>query len=674
MKRIIEKFNDYRYRKRLKKWAVVNIRFNVRRMKRFFGSEKFKNFVKSTPFVTGCLSALCIALISVSAVLFSRYACPYFDNDARIVRRLSMTEFDSSVPYLRSLSALGSSNRIQITLKTDTENYINPRGVGLDRGGVNLVLTFSDGSTAEFALNNSNYDNFESGMTDTFTVILPFGYTPFDITDYTIAVLPDIKNRYDDWHCRWARVYFLLGGEPVMLARESWESVAVFGGGENAVKSSALEIVHGSNNKYIRSNKIYSYYLSLAQKGAAEPVSGALKADTLDSLGLNGGKFLYLDIETVNIQVQNDILTYYTKGVDIPETDALDYDGRLFLDVTFFSSKPDGGYTESFLLDTLGTDDFELGTTSSFKLEMPEGMCVFDISSMTLRAENPHDAWAPHYVRAYIKPDYSEMLEIARLTDTMLVNSRSTPVFYKNLIDTGVELDLSAQFSISDAVRKKIESEKEFKFSDKIADMYFKLQSFYDRQNVFYEQAVSLYTQSVYNPPEPEPETPDDDTAAPDTDDGLPADRIEGEETPPEESPIQTPENKPQDSGQNADSSDNPVQTPPKDNTAADTPQENRPSDGSPANGSTENGEPADNSSENGNSSDGNPADGSPADGGSADANPGDNTPSNPPEAETPPDSGDLGGVWSPSTDTPAENKPNEPTHDVWNVQEGFVS
>lgn len=652
MKRIIEKFNDYRYRKRLKKWVAVNISFSARRIRRFFGSEKFKGFVKSTPFVTGCLSALCIALVSVSAVLFSRYACPYFDNDARIVRRLSMTEFDSSVPYLRALSALGSSNRIQITLKTDTENYINPRGVGLDRGGVNLVLTFSDGNTAEFALNNSNYDNFESGMTDTFTVILPFGYTPFDITDYTVAVLPDIKNRYDDWHCRWARVYFLLGNEPVMLARESWESVAVFGGGENAVKSSALEIVHGSNNKYIRSNKIYSYYLSLAQKGATELVGDTLKADALDSLGLNGGKFLYIDIETVNIQVQNDILTYYTKGVDIPETDALDYDGRLFLDVTFFSSKADGGYTESFLLDTLGTDDFELGTTSSFKLEMPEGMCVFDISSITLRAENPHDAWAPHFVRAYIKPDYSEMLEIARLTDTMLVNSRSTPVFYKNLIDTGVELDLSAQFCISEAVRKNIESEKEFKFSDKIADMYFELRSFYDRQNIFYEQAVSLYTQSVYNPTEPEPDTSDDDTAEPDTDDGLPADRIESEETPPEESPIQAPENNSDDSGQNADSSDNIDKIAPEDNT-----------EDSSADGNTENSSPADGSSADSSSS-----------GGAAEANPDDDTPSSSTESEAQPDNDDSGGVWSPSTDSSEENKSDEPKHDVWNVQEGFVS
>ena len=62
--------------------------------------------------------------------------------------------------------------------------------MGLDRGGVNLRLTFSDGNTTEFALSNANYDNFESGMTDTFTLILPFGYTPFDITEYTIAVCP----------------------------------------------------------------------------------------------------------------------------------------------------------------------------------------------------------------------------------------------------------------------------------------------------------------------------------------------------------------------------------------------------------------------------------------------------------------------------------------------------
>lgn len=131
-------------------------------------------------------------------------------------------------------------------------------------------------------------------------------------------------------------------------------------------------------------------------------MSDTLKSDALDSLGLNGGKFLYLDIETANIQIQNNILTYYTKGVDIPEIDSLDYDGRLFLDVTFFSEKPDGGYTESFLLDTLGTDDFELGTTSSFKLEMPEGMCVFDISSMSIRVENPYDSWgAALYPRVY---------------------------------------------------------------------------------------------------------------------------------------------------------------------------------------------------------------------------------------------------------------------------------
>ena len=74
-----------------------------------------------------------------------------FDGNRRIISRLTMTEFDDTVPYLRSLYALGSSNRIQVTLKTDDENYINPRGVGLDRGGVNIRLAFSDGNTTEFA-------------------------------------------------------------------------------------------------------------------------------------------------------------------------------------------------------------------------------------------------------------------------------------------------------------------------------------------------------------------------------------------------------------------------------------------------------------------------------------------------------------------------------------------
>ena len=524
MKRFIDKLNDLIYRKRLKKWLVINIKFALRKSKNFLKSKKFRDFIKSVPFITGCVSLFAVILLCAAVSLFSRYAYAFFDTDAKIVKRLTMTEFDDSVGYLKSLYALGSSNRIQVTLKTDDENYINPKGVDLDRGNVNLKLKFSDGNTAEFALNNSNYDNFESGMTDTFTIILPFGYTPFDITEYTIAILPDINNSYDSWYCRWARVYFLLGNETVMLARESWQQTAVFGSGENEIKQSTLEIVHSSNNKYNRSKQIYSYYLELAEKGASELVNAQLKSDALDSLGLNGAKYLYLDVETVNIEIQNDILTYYTKGVEIPELDSLDYDGRIYLDVTFLSADDNSGFTQSYLLDTLGTDDFELGTTSTFKLEMPQDMNVFDISSMTLRVENPYDSWALHYLRVYIKPDYSDMLEIARLNDTMLINQYATPVFYKNLIDTGVELDLSAQFCISEAIKNKIETENQFKFADKISDMYFKLQSFYDRQDVYFKQIVDLYSPSVYENEQPAEPDMDDDIAVPDIDVERPTD------------------------------------------------------------------------------------------------------------------------------------------------------
>ena len=497
-------------------------------------------------------------------------------------------------------------------------------------------------------------------MTDTFTLILPFGYTPFDITEYTIAVLPDINNNYDEWHCRWARVYFLLGNEPMMLAGEDWEDVAVFGGGEHAVKQSTLKIVHGENNKYNRTKQIYSYYLSLAQKGATELMSDTLKSDALDSLGLNGGKFLYLDIETANIQIQNNILTYYTKGVDIPEIDSLDYDGRLFLDVTFFSEKPDGGYTESFLLDTLGTDDFELGTTSSFKLEMPEGMCVFDISSMSIRVENPYDSWAPHYIRAYIKPDYSDKLEIARLNDTMLINGYSTPVFYKNLIDTGVELDLSAKFSIAEAVKKKIESENEFKFGEKISDMYFKLQSFYERQNVFFEQAVALYAESVYEDvPQGTPDAPEE-PAVPDTDDGVtpeeinPDDENEADtETAPETNSGDTPTaGKPTDTETETEAdgstqTDNPSQTPENTDNPSDTDKVQTPTDETGTNSDGETG--GDSGSAGGDTPDSSQA-----------------TEDSTESSEDLPDNENSSDVWNPS----GGRGQNTPSHQIWDVQE----
>lgn len=516
MKKFIDKISDYIYRKRLKKWFSVNARFIWRKTRRFFAGEKFRRAVTGVPAVMTYIGIFVIAAVSVGSALFIKHGGAFFSSDEQILRRLSMQQYDESIPYLRALKAIGSSNRIQVTLKTEDENYIKPKNVGLDRGGVNILLTFSDGTVTEFALNNSKYDNFESGATDTFTLILPFGYTPFDITEYKIALLPDINNEYDSWFCKWARVYFLLENKPVMLAKETWEDVAVFGGGDNAVRSSVLESSHPENSTYDRAERIYSYYLKLAENGATEFLSAALRSDTLDALGLNAAKYINVDIETVNIEMQNNILTYYAKGVDIAETDSLDYDGRLYLDVTFLSQKPDGSYTESYLLDTLGTDDFELGTTSLFKLELPEGMCAFDISSISLRAENPYDSWAPHFVRVYIKPDYCDMLEIARLTDTMLIERYATPVFYKNLIDGSVSFDLSEKFAVPSSVKKQIEGSGTFRFGKTISEMYFSKLSFFERQDIFFARAADIFSASVYEPTQTEPADADNETEKPD--------------------------------------------------------------------------------------------------------------------------------------------------------------
>lgn len=450
MKKLIERFRDLKYRKRLKKWFFVNIKFIWRKVVRFFTGKRFKTAVTSTPAIVTYASVLVITAMTVGLVFFVKYACPFFNDEQSIIRRLSLTEYDESVPYLSTLDMLGSSNRIQVTLRTDDDDRFLPVGKGLDRGNINIVLTFSDGEQQEYSLSNANYDNFESGATDTFTLILPYGKTPFDITEYRLVAVPDINNKFDNWHCRWARVYFLLGNEPVMLAKESWDSTCVFGDGDSSVKQSSLKIVSTDTTRFVRAAELYGYFLSFKEAELSDEDLTSLKSDTLDAFGLNGGKVLNVSIETVNIEGQNNILTYYTKGTSIPETDSLDYDGLMYLDITFYTKLRDGGYTKSFVLDTLGTDDFEMGSASQFRLEMPEGMTVFDISSMTLRTDNPYDAWAPRFIRVFTETDYDEKLEIARVTDTMLINTHATPVFYKKLIDGGINIDLSSAFCISD--------------------------------------------------------------------------------------------------------------------------------------------------------------------------------------------------------------------------------
>ncbi|MBQ8605540.1 MAG: hypothetical protein IJ408_02285 [Clostridia bacterium] len=537
MKKFIKKFKEYKYKKRLGKWLSVNLRFGWRKLLRALRSPEFIASLKGPHAIIAYLSVFVMVGISVGMFALTSVSENYFDRDARAVRRLSISGRTDGVPYLEALSQFGSTNRIQIELKTEKDNHLRPIGTGLEKGGVNLVVRFNDGAEHQYVLNNAYYDNFREDATDSFTVILPFGYTPFDVESYSLAVRPDIKGNFGTWHCAFARVYFLLENEPVMLAKENWEGKAIFGAGEDAVKESKLENTTADNDSYKRTENIYKKYLKLADASIKSFDDTELRSDTLESLGLSGGRTLLLDIETVSLENQNSILTYYTKGTSIEPTDDLDYDGLMYLDVTFYTPLPDGSFSKSYLLDTLGTDDFELGCSSSFSMEMPEGKTVFDINTVSLRVDNPYDAWAPRYVRLYIKPDYTDRLELARFNDSILVNGYSTPVFYKGLIEGSVELDLTASFRISDTIRKEIEKQHRLTFSGKLAEMYFDLLSFYDRQEIFFDKMVSLYSPNAY-----EPET---EIALPET---LPPETEQQEEEQPEEQPEeeQQPEEQPE--------------------------------------------------------------------------------------------------------------------------------
>ena len=97
-------------------------------------------------------------------------------------------------------------------------------------------------------------------------------------------------------------------------------------------------------------------------------------------------------------------------------------------------------------------------------------------------------------MRVWVETDYKEKLELARITDTILTATYSTPVFYNNLIDGGVELDLSSSFCISNAQKQALEKANGYSFKSRIGDMYYKLQNFYSRQNSFFDIAVEIFT------------------------------------------------------------------------------------------------------------------------------------------------------------------------------------
>lgn len=494
MKKIIARIKDLHYRRRIGKWFVINIKICARKIMRFFKGENFLNFVKSTTTVVALISSAIITIFCVLAYVCEQFVCPFFTPEAKTQRRLSLTEYNDKIAYLNTLDMLGTSNRIQVRLKTKNENKFATKGTGLDSGNVNFIVTYADGKYSEFTLNDKNFDNFEAGATDIFTVILPYGRTPFDIAEYKLQISPNVYDEYDLWHCESASVYCLLGSKPVLIAKNSWNEVAVFGDSDGSIIQSQLEVISQKDQEFLRASKLYPYILQLKKSKITTDELLELKNSTLDAFLLNSAKVLNVDIETVNIEGQNKILTYYCKDANISEYDSLDYDGLVYLDITFNMPLSDGSFTKTFELDTLGTDDFELGSTSRFKIELPNGLNVFDISKMSIRVDNPNDAWAPRFVRFYVNTDYNEQLELARITDNILISTYSTPVFYKNLIDDTVDINLSSQFCISNAQKNALEKKIGTGLGSRAESMIYTLQDFYSRQLLFIKTAVEIYT------------------------------------------------------------------------------------------------------------------------------------------------------------------------------------
>ncbi len=470
----------------------VNLRWGWRRMRRFFGREEIVGSI------TGAYARRLYAMVLLLAVTGGiAYAGAYFADrwiagEQVLAERLAMPQSDGSDPVLAALESVGSSNRVQITLRTAKKDNLHPRDVDLDRGNLQMIMTLKNGKVMEYTLQNARIDNFESGSTDHFTLILPETVSPFDITEYKLMLLPDAKGAYDDWHCLSAQVAFLLGGERTLLARNSWKEACIF---DESNPTAVLPLATDTNLKFARISQIYPYLLEVCTKQGGSVHTAKIKKEANIELGLMNGDTLYLDIETVGLENQNQLLQEQLGGIEIPEDDRLSYNGTMTLRVRFLYPF-DGSYVKEYDLDTPGKDDFELGNTSTFALSLPEGASAFDITEMELLVNDREDAWAPRMIRAYLRTDYGTALELARLSNVQLSQERKTGVFYQGLIETNASplaLDLSSDYALPRAMKETIEKQYFTEIEGVIYSMYFGERNFYDRQKLYYSQVHALY-------------------------------------------------------------------------------------------------------------------------------------------------------------------------------------
>ena len=470
----------------------VNLRWGWRRVRRFFGKEEFVRGITGSYARRLYAMLLLLGLTGGVAYAGAYFADRWTAGEEVLASRLAMERSDGTDPVLAALESVGSSNRVQITVRTAKKDNLHPAGVDMDRGHIQLVMTLKNGKVMEYTLQNARIDNFESGSTDHFTLILPETVSPFDITEYKLVLLPDAKGQYDDWHCLSAQVAFLLGGERTLLARHSWQELCIF---DESNPSAVLPIATDTNQNFARISQIYPYILEVCEKQQGSVHTNEIKKEANIELGLMNGDTLYLDIETVGLEIQNQLLQEQLGGIEIPEDDRLSYNGTMTLRVRFLYPF-EGSYIKEYDLDTPGKDDFELGNTSTFALSLPEGASAFDIMEMELLVHDNTDAWAPRMIRAYLRTDYGTALELARLSNVQLAQSRKTGVFYKGLIETGISplaLDLSSDHALPRAMKETIEKQYYTEIEGVIYSMYFGERDFYDRQKLYYSQVHALY-------------------------------------------------------------------------------------------------------------------------------------------------------------------------------------
>ncbi len=470
----------------------VQLRWTRRRIKRLMGRESFRNGIAGS-FARRIYGAVAVLAVAAALVVLSAfYADSFLVDEQVLLQRLQGEAADLTDPVEAALHSFGGSNRIQITLTTDGVKNLKPVKSHLDRGNINLVLTLKNGSLVEYTLKNRNIDTFESGETNTFTLSLPDGVAPFDITEYKLVLMPDAKGRYGSWRCSKAQVSCLLAGQRRVLARQDWAAVQAF---DQTATTVPLATVGEKDTVYSQVQELYPYVLQICTNKHQTVHTKAMKADALRALGLTDGDLLYLDIETVGLENQNRMLLEQLGTVELPDLDLLDYDGTMTLRVRFYSDAA-GSFYKDYTLDTPGKDDFELGSSSEFALTMPEGMSVFDICSMELLVHNKADAWAPRLIRAYLRTDYGFLLELARETDVTLQQKRGTAVFYQGLIETeisSVPLDLTAEYQLPAALKKTIEETYITQVGGVTYSMYFNEFNFYERQKLFYSQMLAIY-------------------------------------------------------------------------------------------------------------------------------------------------------------------------------------